>query len=144
MAGGTAGEAAVPQRLQWSQGRLGVEAGFAGISFAVSPASVPLWQMTENGSTAEANTCTGATPHRAVCRAIAMIATMPKTCLTPVRMLASNEGSSRIYTPGPSINSRKNGPALVFLRPIRFHSDPCHLESSKDSMRLSRYFLPIL
>src|SRR6476620_5544642 len=45
--------------------------------------------------------------------------------------------------PQPSINSRKNGPALVFLRPIRFLW-PVILESRKKSMRLSRFFLPIL
>src|SRR5947207_3844180 len=45
--------------------------------------------------------------------------------------------------PQRSINSRKSGAALVFLQPIRFLCLVIH-ESSKNSMRLSRYFLPIL
>src|SRR5262245_16379706 len=44
----------------------------------------------------------------------------------------------------PAINSRRSATGLVFLRPIPFHSHPATLESFKDSMRLSRYFLPIL
>jgi hypothetical protein len=48
--------------------------------------------MTENGSTAVADARVADPPHKAVCRAITVIATMLKTRLKRVRMLSSDRG----------------------------------------------------
>jgi hypothetical protein len=48
--------------------------------------------MTENGSTAAVAAYVAVPPHKAVCRAITVIATMLKTRLKRVRMLSSDRG----------------------------------------------------
>ena len=77
-------------RLQWSHAWLGAESGLAGA--CSGEALSPLWQMTENGSTAAAAACVADPPHKAVCRAIATIATMLRTSLKRIRMLSSDRG----------------------------------------------------
>jgi len=54
VAGELAEGGAAPQRLQWSQAWLGFDVGTAGAGSDVSATFPPLWQMTENGSTAAA------------------------------------------------------------------------------------------
>jgi hypothetical protein len=49
--------------------------------------------MTENGSTAVATVRVAVPPHKAVCMAIAVIATMLRTRLKPVRMLSSHRAA---------------------------------------------------
>src|SRR4030081_3625711 len=71
------------------------------------------------------------------------------------KSLSHRDALNRMSLPGPLPNTGIKGlsPAnypgstaspLVFSQPIRFHSRPITLESLKDSMRLSRYFMPIL
>ena len=88
--GDAAGGGVAPHRLQWSHAWLGAERAGAW-SGAVS-AVPPLWQMTENGSTAAVAVRVAGPPHKAECRAIAVIATMLRTRLKRVRMLSSDRG----------------------------------------------------
>ena len=89
-AGEAVGEGVEPQRLQWSHAWLGAKpAGAWSGAVSVFP---PLWQMTENGSTAVAAAMVAVPPHKALCRATAVIATTLRTRLKRVRMLSSDRG----------------------------------------------------
>ena len=90
--GAAAGGGVEPHRLQWSHAWLGAE--LAGAWSGAMSAFAPLWQMTENGSTAAvAVRVAGPPPHKVECRAIAVIATMLRTRLKRVRMLSSDRGA---------------------------------------------------
>jgi hypothetical protein len=93
--GDAAGGGVEPHRLQWSHAWLGGE--LAGAWSGAVSAFPPLWQMTENGSTAAVAVRVACPPHKAECRAIAVIATVLKTRLKRVRMPSSDCGGLPDY-----------------------------------------------
>ena len=94
----SAGEGAEPQRLQWSHAWLGAESGAVGAWSGTVSSFPPLWQMTENGSTTIADPRAAVPPHKTVCMAIAVIATMLKSRLkrAGIAFLGSRRRSTRL------------------------------------------------
>lgn len=89
--GAAAGGGVEPHTLQWSHAWLGAE--LAGAWSGAISAFAPLWQMTENGSTAAvAVRVAGPPPHKVECRAIAVIATMLRTRLKRTHALLGPRG----------------------------------------------------
>ena len=88
--GDTAGEGSEPHRLQWSQAWLGVESGAVGAWSGTVSLLPPLWQMTENGSISIADPRAADPPHKTVCMAMAVIATMLRSRLKRVSMHSSD------------------------------------------------------
>jgi hypothetical protein len=118
-AGEAVGDGVEPQRLQWSHAWLGAESAGAW-SGAVS-AFPPLWQMTENGSTAAVAVRVACPPHKAECRAITVIATIPKSRLKRVRMLSST--ATAVYQTRDVVSSDKfpkkcHGPCVFAADPL--------------------------
>jgi hypothetical protein len=119
--GAAAGGDVDPQRVQWSHVWLGAGTGLVGVCPTIAPASSPLWQMTEKGSTAAAAPRVVIPPHKAVCSAIAAIAAVLRTRLKPVRMLSSDRGAIYQTIDGESSGKfakKCHGPCIFAADPL--------------------------
>lgn len=116
MVGDAAGGGVEPHRLQWSQAWLG--AGLAGAWSGAESAYPPLWQMTENGSSAAVAARVTVPPHKAECMAIAVIATMLKARLRRVRMLGPWVYQSIDTASSDKFPEKCHGPCVFAADPL--------------------------
>ena len=120
LVGAAAGGGAEPHRLQWSHAWLGAElaGAWSGVmsAFRAAMANDRKWVDRRSRRARRRST-----PHKAACRAIAVIATMLRTRLKRVRMLSSDRGA--VYQTIDAASSDKfpkkcRGPCVFAADPL--------------------------